>query len=884
MHNMRVKNRKIIWTMALRSLLISRKRSTITVIAIALTTLLFTSVFTIALSLNSSYQEYTFRQIGGYSHGTFKDISDEQIEAISKHSQVKHTGVRTVIGYVDEGGFAKKPAEISFMDDNCAKWSYAMPSVGRTPENANEISMDTMALELLGVRPKLNEEVKLTYEVGMGTPEAYLITESFTLVGYWDYDEIIPIHYINVSKSYCDRIEEQAIANGVEPFRSDLNVMMASPIHIRAQMEQVDRDLGYSWEEREGDNVARIGVNWGMTSEQIVQNIDTGTIAGLALILLVIGMTGYLIIFNIFHISVSNDIRSYGLLKTIGVTPRQLKRMIRLQAFILCVLGIPIGLMSGYLIGVLLTPRILRGINSTLADVTYSFSPDIFLGAVIFSLITVYISCMRPARIASKVSPIEATRYIEQDVTARKHRKVHKGGLVRMAIANLQRKPGRTIIVCTSLVFSLLLVSGLFIFTKGFDMETYLSHMTCSDFVVSSTDYFRFEPADEYISEDVIAGIEKTIEIKQSGCGYVIPDSWRVQAWMSEDKWRNLASVRLPDEAINEAYQTAARSDGLISEVAQIEGLDADLFGKLTIIDGSLDEVKKPDSHTIAVCIPADDYGNPIDTGAYPKVGETLTITYVNEGDYIDIRTGKVSDENSPPEYIRFQIEDGKDVKYKVAAHVTCPYAMGYRYGMGGYELVLPKEELSQDSGQNVVPMVYLFDTTNLDAEIAAEQFLSDLTSNNANLMYESKAETRKDFEGFKNMFTLVGGLLCTIISVIALLNFFNVTMTSILSRRREFAVLQAVGMTNRQLKKMLTTEGLIYTISASSIATVVVLLLYPILSGALSSIFWFLKPKLTLLPIFIASIIFIILGWIVPNMLYRQTMRSSIVDRIRIE
>ena len=75
-------------------------------------------------------------------------------------------------------------------------------------------------------------------------------------------------------------------------------------------------------------------------------------------------------------------------------------------------------------------------------------------------------------------------------------------------------------------------------------------------------------------------------------------------------------------------------------------------------------------------------------------------------------------------------------------------------------------------------------------------------------LMYESKATARSEFAQFRQMFLLIGGILCAIIGLVGLLNFFNAMMTGILSRRREFAVLQAVGMTNRQLKTMLIYEG----------------------------------------------------------------------------
>ena len=79
---MNVKNRKCIRKLSLKSLYANRRRNLIAIFAIALTTLLFTSMFTIVLSLNASYETYQFRQVGGYAHGTFKDVSPEQAERI----------------------------------------------------------------------------------------------------------------------------------------------------------------------------------------------------------------------------------------------------------------------------------------------------------------------------------------------------------------------------------------------------------------------------------------------------------------------------------------------------------------------------------------------------------------------------------------------------------------------------------------------------------------------------------------------------------------------------------------------------------------------------------------------------------------------------------
>ena len=174
---MNVKNRKCIRKLSLKSLYANRRRNLIAIFAIALTTLLFTSMFTIVLSLNASYETYQFRQVGGYAHGTFKDVSPEQAERIAAHPKVKATGARKVIGITADGVFSKSPAEISYMDANCTKWSYATPTIGRMPESGKEVAMDTAALQLLGVTPELGAEVTVSYSITDKDQTAFAVTD-----------------------------------------------------------------------------------------------------------------------------------------------------------------------------------------------------------------------------------------------------------------------------------------------------------------------------------------------------------------------------------------------------------------------------------------------------------------------------------------------------------------------------------------------------------------------------------------------------------------------------------------------------------------------------------------------------------------------------------
>ena len=150
-------------------------------------------------------------------------------------------------------------------------------------------------------------------------------------------------------------------------------------------------------------------------------------VAAIAAMLLLIIFTGYLIIYNVFQISVTNDIRFYGLLKTIGTTPRQLGWIIRQQALTLSLAGIPLGLIAGWFIGGQITPAIVSQLEG-IEPVT-SVSPVIFIGAALFSLVTVLLSCRKPGRAAAKVSPIEAVRYTEGGTIRRKTKKgrLHRG-------------------------------------------------------------------------------------------------------------------------------------------------------------------------------------------------------------------------------------------------------------------------------------------------------------------------------------------------------------------------------------------------------------------------------------------------------------------------
>ncbi len=208
---------------------------------------------------------------------------------------------------------------------------------------------------------------------------------------------------------------------------------------------------------------------------------------------------------------------------------------------------------------------------------------------------------------------------------------------------------------------------------------------------------------------------------------------------------------------------------------------------------------------------------------------------------------------------------------------------MSYRYKLSGFDAVLPKEVLVRDSNAEPWPVFYLFDTPNEESEAEAEEFLAEYTAGESSgLMYESKETVREDFESFRNMFLLLGGVLSFVVGLVGILNFFNAILTGIISRRREFAMLQSVGMTGKQLKQMLVYEGVFYALGAIVLSFTLSAALEPLAGHLMEGMWWFFSFRFTLLPMVFIVPVFILLGIALPLAVHHFNSKKSIVERLR--
>ena len=884
---MNVSNRGCIRRLSLRTLLASRTRNLVAVLAIALTAVLFTSLFTIALSINEGIQQNNFRQAGGWAHGTFKYLTEEQFEELKDDPLIDQWGLRRFVGMPTEVPFNKSHVEIGYSDANQAHWSYCDPAEGRLPrEGTDEAATDTHVLELLGVEPELGAQFTVTFTV-----DGRETTQTFTLCGWWEYDEAVVANHILIPESRVDAILAEA---GVTPPGSDgmtgswnLDVMLQHGARsIASDLEEILANHGYQ-SETPGETYISTGVNWGYTGAQLSDKLDPTVAAIVAGVLLLILLTGYLIIYNVFQISVAGDIRFYGLLKTIGTTPRQLRRIIRTQALALSLVGIPVGLLLGWLLGGVLTPVIVARLDGVTSVV--SASPLLFAGAALFALATVLISCRRPGRLAGKVSTVEAVRYTEGKALKRKNRRGGKGvSLLSMAWANLGRSRGKTFLTVLSLTLAVVLLTLTVTFTGGFDMDKYVSAFTASDFILA--DAGQFQTGGEgfnggmAVPEAVIAAVDAQGGI--TGSGRVYGKTSSALEFVTEEYYRALWGRWNTPEQLDSMLAFMDRNEnGLLADRVQLYGMEPFALDHLTVLEGDLSSLNDPDKNCIAAVYSEDDYGNPEMDSHWARLGDTVTIRYVEEFEYYDPATGEVYGAwDNVPEGAAFaeRAVEYRDVDYTVAALVSVPSALSYRY-YGADEFVLGAETFLRDTGTSSV-MYYAFDTTD-EANAAMEAFLQNYTENvNPQFDYESKATYAGEFESTRSMFLLLGGALSFIVGLVGVLNFFNAILTGITARRRELAVLQSIGMTARQLRIMLALEGLLYTVGAALLALALVVVTVPILGPGLSRLLWFFTYRFTLWPIAAVLPLFAALGILIPVLSCRAAQRYSVVERLRQE
>lgn len=648
-----------------------------------------------------------------------------------------------------------------------------------------------------------------------------------------------------------------------------MDVNFSNSIGIQRKLDQVITDSGYSIAVGDSHYID-CNANWTYISDGAEGDpLTIGAVIGALLLIL---LTGYLIIYNVFQISVMKDIRYYGLLKTVGTTGRQMKQILHRQAWRLALYGIPAGLVLGFLAGKMLVPSFMA-LSSYEGDQTgVSLNPFIFLGAAAFSILTIFISIREPAEMASRVSPVEAVRYTEgMEYAGRKRKGKEKlkkstdgGKIYRMAFSNLARNKKKTVVVILSLSLSVILLNSVFTVTSSFDMDTFLKKFVTSDFLIGNAKYFGLDHywgrslediGKENLTESFIAACEEQDGFADGGriygtgtvgleaASWIMPEKLKKNEDGEYCPWHEDEPMR-PDK------------NGILGDV-MLYGLERFPLGEAEVYEGESDVEKLWEKLStgkyLLYAAPVDDNGKVETEWIKHQVGDKITLV----------------------------MEDKTRREFEILAVIkenyfglTCRASSEFSY----YTTADVFKEMASDQ----FLMSYAFDAED-DKEEEFSRYVEQYTTKQEPLMdYESKKQWVDDFSGMKNLIVLVGGMLTLVIGIIGILNFINSILTGIVTRQKEFAMMESIGMTKKQLTRMVIYEGLYY----AGITIVTSLVMGSLFSltvvRALSGGMWFMKYHFVIRPMLLVFPVLLILGVVVPVIAGRSQRKVSLIERIR--
>lgn len=338
-------------TLTRRSFAANRLRSLITALAIALVAMLFTSVTTIAMGSAESVKRIMQIQKMSISDGDFRYMDKEQFEAMRQSDLIEKAGLRMPVGYLTNT--LRHNVEFNVQDEIQSELTFCMPTGGRVPKKADEIVVSDKALQELGAEPGDSPKISITF-----TAHGKEYTIPMKVCGWYE--------SINEQTSVawtCTAFRDAHPEIFRYTFREDgemagtywSDIIAAGRENLRENMYELARSLGGDPQNIEAPNSLPAVVNQQTNPELKLSELGMG-----ALVVVLFVFCGYLLIFNIFDIAVMQEIRRYGLYRTIGMSRRQVKSLINGQALRLYCAGTPAGLLIGFFTGKAALPYIMN--------------------------------------------------------------------------------------------------------------------------------------------------------------------------------------------------------------------------------------------------------------------------------------------------------------------------------------------------------------------------------------------------------------------------------------------------------------------------------------------------------------------------------------------
>ena len=807
----------------------NRRRNVFVIIAIAMTAFLISTI----LCIGSGYVKSADKQ-QKMLNGTAAEIiltnpTEQQIQALQQDRNIIYMGISRQIGFIDTAAYPRINSILLRWCDTVEWERHISPTVGNInghyPASESEIMLPTWVLDRMGiVHPTLGQTITLSFRYGytdihwqpLSNPKDF----SFTLCGWYD-DYSGNKMYDNAIAYIATDFWKNSVANEANT-KSALSLTVSGDDgnKIRSYIEPLN-------ELQEFTDLSKAGSS---------KNSFSPVAATIGLIVTIM-ICGYLLIYNVLYISVTKDIRMYGQLKTLGTSERQMKKIVYRQVRVLSFWGILSGLILSAATVFLIVPFGIRALSGDMiidGAISPSYSPLIFTGAGLFSFITALISSMKPSKIASLVSPVEALRFSGVNTSKKNSSRTSRGNKVfKMAISNVFRNKKGTILVLASLFLGIslfVIVNGIL---AGLDASYLADEYMDDDIVIEVSQQTNLD-------DNILAGLQAAPDVQEISYTTKLYEQWFIDTDNILENYINdfCGTGTVPQEAIEQyadgnKYQT------------YVFGIGEQDFNKAaSLISSPLEYEDFCNGETAffasATIVPYE--GTAISgTVQLPLNGENYTL-------------------NIAPYYLPATFrEDGKTL---IAPNIYVSQKWLERIGVAGK---INRITLQTDSSEQA-----------LDA-------VNTMLENYSGITVTSKVEKINELKASFSGITFLGNAISVILLGIGLMNFINMMYVSVNSRSKELAILESIGMTKKQICKMLQIEGNTYAI-------ITAILIFTLGSAVLYGAFQVVKVQASyavftypFYQIAISLAIVIIICNLVPVLVYKAEDNHSIIERLRV-
>ncbi len=837
-------NLKICHTLAWRDFKFHKVKNLLLVFAVILITGLYTFTFLLGSSVENAYLlNYEYRY-GSTSHILYHGLTAHQADKLAQHPNVKSTVRISALGQLSDEMMGVRSVKLAVTDQDYAQSILSVPTTGRLPENAGEIALDEFTMDSLGVLHELGAPVSVQWTDSRGGQHS----TDFTLCGWW----ASPTNFTEA----CAWVTAECAAGLLSGYPDTASVTMGVDLHQPKELEQQAQQIMTD----QGVNQVTYTTNLAYNEARMEMADKQAT--PFYIPALVVLLCGFLMIYSIIHVAMDQDTRFFAGLKTLGMTPRQIRWFLLEKAALLSLFGLLPGWLTGFGIHYLVTPRIVTGMEQNPA--VYFLSWETFVLAALSAFGTVLLAYVLPAARTGGMIPTQMLRNLDERVPKGRGRSsTGKVSIPRLALRSLGRNKGRTLLSLLSLLFSLLLLCSTWIRYTSYDEGLYLNGMSPWDYTIedgsAASTVQRYNPNNRAITQQIVSDLRGRSEVLEVS----VLKSKEVNLTASEELRQRIVDF------YNEPYdETMTRRESQAAYPDWCAGLDCleqtgSYYGIVIALEDAylryvLDNCPVTSGDFDAEQFAAGRYV--VAAGAYvegvssPAAGETVELGGERLAVMASVMgdTSFLSGSNSP----------------ESSFHLT------YFVPLSLFDQLFPDEGIRQLA-------------VNIDHG-GQEEFEHYLSSYQRGLNRGISVWMRSDYqEAFQNarlnecLPKLIVGM---VLMTIGLLNFANMLLTKTMVRKKEFAVYQSLGMTIRQLQLLLLTEGMLHgallTVILLPVTFFVTWFGMPAVFSQLNT--WCITYHYTLAPLWAALPLMLFLAVAVPLMCCRFIEKGNITERLR--